>query len=83
MNPSIVTHDNNRYTLFMHCHIYIRVSIFRPNMLFKVYDKMLSRFTYKNPCFINLSSSQEGTSIFDVLRLNAQTKSFAILKIVC
>ena len=83
MSPNIVTRDNNRYTLFMHCHIYTRVSIFRRNMLFKVYDNILSRFTYKNPCFVNLSSSQEGTSIFDVLRLNAQTKNLATLKIVC
>ena len=83
MSPSIVTRDNNRYTLFMHCHIYTRLSIFRPNMLFKVYDNILSRFTYKKPCFINLSSSQEGTSIFDVVRLNAQTKNLATLKMVC
>ena len=83
MSPSIVTRDNNRYTLFMHCHIYTRLSIFRPNMLFKVYDNILSRFTYKKTCFINLSSSQEGTSIFDVVRLNAQTKNLATLKMVC
>ena len=32
---------------YMHFHIYTRVSIFRPNLLFKVYDNILSRFTYK------------------------------------
>ena len=30
---------------YMHFHIYTRVSIFRPNMLFKVYYNILSRIT--------------------------------------
>ena len=68
----------------MHFYIYTRVSIFRPNMLFKVYDTILNRFTYETLLGLStLSSSQEGTSIFDVLRLNAQTKDFATLKTVC
>ena len=32
---------------YMHFHIYKRVSIFRPNMLFTVYDKILSKLTYE------------------------------------
>ena len=32
---------------------------------------------------IKLSSNREGTSVFDALRLNAQTKNLATLKTVC
>ena len=69
---------------YMHFHIYKRVSIFRPNMLFKVYDKILSKLTYETlPALATYLPIQEGTSIFDVLRLNAQTKNLATLKMVC
>ena len=67
----------------MHFHIYTRVSIFRPDMLFKVYETYLVGFIQNTPRFISLSSNQAGTSIFDVLRLNAQTKNLATFKTVC
>ena len=87
MSPSIVTRDNNLYTL-LHAFSYLHTRIhFRPSMLFTVYDNILSRFTYKtlprlSTC-VSISSNQEGTFIFDVLRLNAQTKNLATLKTVC
>ena len=47
MSPSIVTRDNNRYTL-LHAFSYLHTRIyFGPNMLFTVYDNILSKLTYE------------------------------------
>ena len=85
MSPNIVTRDNNRYTLFHAFVIFTHAYLFSDQTCCSKY--MITYLVILHmktlPAFINLSSNQEGTSIFDVLRLNAQTKNVATLKMVC